>query len=114
MEPVTAAAGRGIVERKLKRIFSEEPAKGAAHLVRPALFSGSAPGFEASGDHGAGLEWLLIEARSLGGSRIEPIRADRVEVAFLRALDVDQPCKGPQASSDHLLTSQAMPGNDER
>src|SRR5580693_4103565 len=61
MQAVPAAAGHGIIERKLQIVIAKEPIEGRPSLAAPTAVPGCAVGLQTSGDRASGLKWLLVE-----------------------------------------------------
>src|SRR5438105_3512248 len=61
VERVPATAGRRVIEPSAQMVLAEKPVEGATRLLVPERTAGDALRIEARGDHGGGLDRLLIE-----------------------------------------------------
>src|SRR5580692_2934081 len=82
MQAVPAAAGHGIIERKLQIVIAKEPIEGRPSLAAPTAVPGYAVGLQAGGNRSGGLQRLLIEAGLFTTLAVEALRPDRYKVAI--------------------------------
>ena len=81
MQAVIATAGRRIVQRLVEVVAAEEPLEGTPGLIEPEAIIGRLEGFDAGRYRGLRLDRLLVETGPRAAATIEPVRADRHEVA---------------------------------
>src|ERR1700722_14870170 len=81
MQAVAAAAGDGIIERKLQIVVAEEPVEGRPGFVAPAAVSSNAVCLQARRNRTGSFKRLLIEAGLLATLAIETLRSNRYKVA---------------------------------
>ena len=81
MQAIIATAGRRIVQWLVEVVAAEEPFEGAPGLVAPEAVTGRLEGLVAGRYRGLRLDRLLVETGPRAAATIEPVRADRHEVA---------------------------------
>src|ERR687891_1033435 len=102
MQAIIATPGRRIVQWLVEVVAAEEPFEGAPGLVAPEVVTGRLEGFVAGRYRGLRLDRLLVETRPWAATTIEPVRADRHEVAVAGLLG-DQPAQRLQAQGQRPL-----------
>ncbi len=102
VQPVAAAAGAGIIERKAEIVAAQEPLEGAPGLDQPCGILRDAKRFQAGGNHGLGLHRLLIEVRARAVADVKAVAADGPEVARLCPLQRGQPAQATSSRFPRL------------
>src|ERR1700732_3249195 len=91
MQRVATTTCARIVEWLTEIVAIEKPVKAAARSPVPARIPSQRVGFNASGNHCVGFQWLLIEMGALGAAGPEPIAANRREMPPFSLLLLPQP-----------------------
>ena len=81
MQAVPAAAGDGIVKRKLQIVVAQEPVESRPGFAAPAAVASYAVRLQTRGDRAGGFNRLLIEAGFFSTLAIETLRPDGHKVA---------------------------------
>src|SRR5580704_6680789 len=115
MQTITAAAGHGIIKRKLQIVVSQKPVERRPGLTAPAAVAGYAIGLQASRYCAGGFNRLLIEASQLTALVIEALGANRYKMAVGRAaLSFHQPIQRSEPSRNHALIPTRRSGQQHR
>src|SRR2546430_2232783 len=93
MQRVAAAAGLSLVKRLAKIVPAQKPFEREPSLIEPVRIIGCAEGFDAGGDHGVSLNWLLVEMSACLTAAVKSNRTNRAKVAGFRNLEIYQPPK---------------------
>ena len=115
MEPVSASARGCIVERYLQVVLAQEPLENTIGFFAPVFFVRQPVCLKASGDRGAGFDWLLIEAGSLRTLGECSTGANgHKNVAVTAVLDGYKPFERLDSRRDHSLVIAAPASQDKR
>ena len=113
MQPVAAAAGGRIVERKAQVVAAQEPLEGEPGFVQPVFVVRGAVGFDAGRHRGVGLDRLLVELGGRFAARIEAVAADRAEEVLRRVLHLAQPAERVEADIQRLVVTAPPPAENQ-
>jgi len=104
MQAVPAAAGDGIIERKLQIVVAEKPVESGPCLNAPAFVATYPIRSETCRNGASGLNGLLIESRLCSALVIKALRSDRYKVVVgLAMLHCQEPIQRFQAGRDHMI-----------
>ena len=104
MQAVAAAAGDGIIKRKLQIVVAEEPVESRPGFAAPAAVTSYAVGLQTRRDRAGGFKRLLIEAGLLTTLAIEALRTDGHKVAVdFAALRFEQPIQRFETGGNHAI-----------
>src|SRR3984893_3807044 len=104
MQTVPAAAGDGIIKRKVQIVVAKEPVECRPGCAAPAAVTGYAIGFETRRNCAGSFNRLLIETGLFPALVIKALRSDRhkVPVGFA-TLRFHQPFQSFETGGDHTI-----------
>ena len=111
-QPISTAAGLGIIERHIQVIVSEKPIKAHDRIVDPCFVPGDVKGFDTSFDHGIGFDGLLVETCSGSAFFMPTVVADGHKVIVF-GLDGKQPLEGVESHIDHVVALHPVAGQQQ-
>ena len=104
MQAVPAAAGDGIIKRKLQIVVAKEPVECRPGLAAPAALTGYAIGLETRRNCAGSFNRLLIETGLLSTLAIKALRSDRHKVAVgFATLRFHQPFQCFETGGNHTI-----------
>src|ERR1700728_5232055 len=114
MKPVAAAAGFGIIERKLEIVVAKEPVESRPGCSAPAPVASHTVSLQTRRNCARGFDRLLIEASLFAILTIETLGTDRYEMAAgFATLRFHQPIERFQAGRNHSLVPTGGAYNDQ-
>src|ERR1700722_5305108 len=112
MQPISAAAGDGVIQRDLQVIVTEEPVEPIPGLFAPTVVTCDSVGDKTRGHRACSLNRLLIEAGSLSILMIEALRTYWYEVVVCFAmLNFRKPVKGCETGGNHAIVRTSRTNN---
>ena len=114
MQTVPATAGQGIVKGNAEIVAPEKPTESTLRLTPPEFIASDAEGVQTGGNHGLGLDWLLVEFRTMAVFPVESVVADRSEVPNRGLLLDDEPAKTFESDCQRAGMWYQLSAEDER
>ena len=114
MQRVATTTRARIVEWLTEIVAIQKPVKAAARGPVPARIPSQRVRFHASGNHGVGFQWLLIEMGALTAAGPKAIAANRREMPPFSRLLLHQPAERLQPDVDNVTSGSPVPAKDHR